>query len=108
MYIIQDGVDYKIIIAPLTPPGTEVVFKWQGSFHNVDKLGSADDYANCDGITNTSGAHIYLLEFPTPALLSCCCSSVTKSVTWQYLGNLAWFHKSAGVKATGKKFWKKV
>merc|ERR1711971_575153 len=36
--------------------GTQVVFKWQGSFHNVDKLGSADDYANCNGITNTAGA----------------------------------------------------
>ena len=75
----------KIAInAILTPAGTDVVFKWQESFHNVDQLGSADDYANCDGITNTSGAHIYLLEYPIPALLSC--SSVTKSVTWRYLG----------------------
>jgi len=37
-------------------PGTLVVFKWGGSFHNVDKVGSADDYANCNGITDTAGA----------------------------------------------------
>ena len=28
--------------------------------------------------------------------------SVTKSVTWRYLGNQAWYHRSAGVKTTGK------
>ena len=44
------------INASLTPSGTEVVFKWQGSFHNVVKIGSADDYTNCNGITNTAGA----------------------------------------------------
>ena len=37
--------------------------------------------------------------------------SVTKTVTWRYLGNQAWYHRSAGVKTTGKilnkKFQKK-
>ena len=27
---------------------------------------------------------------------------VTKSVKWRYLGNQAWYHRSAGVKTTGK------
>ena len=30
-------------------------------------------------------------------------SSVTKSVKWRYLGNQAWYHRSAGVKTTGEK-----
>ena len=33
---------------------------------------------------------------------SSCCCSVTKSVKWRYLGNQAWYHRSAGVKTTGK------
>ena len=33
---------------------------------------------------------------------SCCCSSVTKSVKWRYLGNQAWYHRSASVKTTWK------
>ena len=38
---------------------------------------------------------------------SYCCSYcfVTKSALWRYLGNQAWYHRSAGVKTTGKKFW---
>ena len=36
-------------------------------------------------------------------LLTYC--SVTKSALWRYLGNQAWYHRSAGVKTTGKKFW---
>ena len=42
---------------------------------------------------------------PTPRIPNSCCScccSVTKSVKWQYLGNQAWYHRSAGVKTTGK------
>ena len=35
----------------------------------------------------------------------CCYCFVTKSALWQYLGNQAWYHRSAGVKTTGKKFW---
>ena len=38
-----------------------------------------------------------------PNSCSCCCScSVTKSIKWRYLGNQAWYHRSAGVKTTGK------
>ena len=29
-------------------------------------------------------------------------SCVTKSVKWRYLGNQAWYHRSAGVKTTRK------
>ena len=60
------------INASLTPSGTEVVFKWQGSFHNVVKIGSADDYTNCNGITNTAGAdefsylRIFVSSHPDP------------------------------------------
>ena len=32
--------------------------------------------------------------------------SVTKSVTWRYLGNQEWYHRSAGVKT--RKFKKKL
>ena len=42
---------------------------------------------------------------PTPRIPNsycCCSSSVTKSVKWRYLGNQAWYHRSAGVKTTGK------
>ena len=35
----------------------------------------------------------------------CYCCFVTKSALWQYLGKQAWYHRSAGVKTTGKKFW---
>ena len=34
--------------------------------------------------------------------------SVTKSVKWRYLGNQAWYHRSAGVKTTGKILNKKI
>ena len=34
----------------------------------------------------------------SPLLLS---SSVTKNLTWQYLGNQVWYHRSADVKTTG-------
>ena len=49
----------------------------------------------------------FTLEHQTPRIpYSCYCSySVTKSALWQYLGNQAWYHRSAGVKTTGKKFW---
>merc|ERR1719193_2033617 len=36
-------------------PGTSVIFEWSGSSHNVDKVGSAEDYASCNGITDTTG-----------------------------------------------------
>merc|ERR1711899_499198 len=36
-------------------PGTSVIFEWSGSSHNVDKVGSAEDYASCSGITDTTG-----------------------------------------------------
>ena len=41
---------------------------------------------------------------PTPRIPNsyCSCSSVTKSVKWRYLGNEAWYHRSAGVKTTRK------
>ena len=32
--------------------------------------------------------------------------SVTKSVKWRYLGNQAWYHRSADVKTTRKRFLK--
>ena len=35
---------------------------------------------------------------------SCCCTSVTKTVKCRYLGNREWYHRSAGVKMTGKIF----
>ena len=37
---------------------------------------------------------------------SSCCCCVTKTVTWRYLGNQEWYHRSAGVKTTGKKIMK--
>ena len=45
----------KPCIDCLSYSGTLVVFKWRGSFHNVEKVGTADDFANCNGITNTAG-----------------------------------------------------
>merc|ERR1712211_197704 len=36
-------------------PGTSVIFEWSGSNHNVDKVVSAEDYASCSGITDTTG-----------------------------------------------------
>ena len=45
-----------------------------------------------------------LLEFPIPTAAA---TSVTKSVKWRYLGNQARYHRSAGVKTTGKKSGKK-
>ena len=33
---------------------------------------------------------------------------VTKSVKWRYLGNQAWYHRSGGVKTTGKILKKKI
>ena len=42
-------------------------------------------------------------RIPNSCCCYCCCSSVTKSVKWRYLGNQAWYHRSAGVKTTGKK-----
>ena len=44
---------------------------------------------------------------PTPRIpYSYCCSCcVTKSVKWRYLGNQAWYHRSAGVKTTDLKKW---
>merc|ERR1711971_1111895 len=35
-------------------PGTSVIFEWSGSSHNVDKVGSAEEYASCSGITDTT------------------------------------------------------
>ena len=44
---------------------------------------------------------IYFLESPIPAPAPPRLS-VTKSITWRYLGNQAWYHRSAGVKTTRK------
>ena len=43
---------------------------------------------------------IQLLEYPIPlpVLVLVLSSSVTKTVTWRYLGNREWYHRSAGVK----------
>ena len=51
--------------------------------------------------------YVWLLAFhqyPTPKFPNSCYYScyVTKSVKWRYLGNQAWYHRSAGVKTTGK------
>ena len=45
---------------------------------------------------------IQLQEYPIPPLLV----HVTKTVTWRYLGNQEWYHRSAGVKTT-ETFWRK-
>ena len=46
---------------------------------------------------------------PTRITNSCCYSySITKSVTWQYLGIQAWYHRSAGVKTTRNILDKKI
>ena len=43
-------------------------------------------------------------RIPNSSSCCCCsCSSVTKTVTWRYLGNQACYHSSAGVKTTRKK-----
>ena len=44
---------------------------------------------------------IQLLEYPIPPLSS----SVTKTACAMDLGNRATYHRSVGVKMTGKKFW---
>merc|ERR1712014_573175 len=36
-------------------PGTSVIFEWSGSSHNVDKVGSAEDYASCVGSPTPQG-----------------------------------------------------
>ena len=46
--------------------------------------------------------HLY---HQTPRIPYSCYCFVTKSALWRYLGNQAWYHRSAGVKTTGKKFW---
>jgi len=33
-----------------------VEFQWSGSSHNVNEVGSAEEFDNCDGITDTAGA----------------------------------------------------
>ena len=45
--------------------------------------------------------YIQLLEYPIPALLHVL--FVTKTATWQYLGNQERYHRSDGVKTTGKR-----
>ena len=53
---IESEADFlKRCIDCLSYSGTLVVFEWRGSFHNVEKVGTADDFANCNGITNTAG-----------------------------------------------------
>ena len=39
---------------------------------------------------------------PTPTTSQKSHKNVTKSVKWRYLGNQAWYHRSAGVKTTRK------
>ena len=46
-------------------------------------------------------AAIQLLESPIP-------TTTTTSVKWRYLGNQAWYYRSAGVKTTGKILNKKI
>ena len=45
--------------------------------------------------------YIYITTHQTPRIPYS--YFVTKSALWQYLGNQAWYHRSAGVKTTGKK-----
>ena len=58
--------------------------------------------------------HWWLCLQPTPRIhysyhyYSFCYYYVTKSVKWQYLGNQAWYHRSAGVKTTEKILNKKI
>ena len=40
-------------------------------------------------------------RIPNSYSYCCYCYSVTKTVTWWYLGNQAWYHRSADVKTTG-------
>ena len=48
-------------------------------------------------------------RIPYSCCFCCSCScSVTKSTLWQYLGNQAWYHRSTGVKTTGKILNKKI
>merc|ERR1712016_380155 len=55
--------------------------------------------------TDSSWQHLN----PTPRIpYSCYYCYVTKSVKWRYLGNQAWYHRSAGVKTTGKILNKKI
>merc|ERR1712203_179785 len=37
-------------------PGTSVEFQWSGSSHNVNEVGSAEEFDNCNGFTDTAGA----------------------------------------------------
>merc|ERR1712192_271207 len=47
-------------------PATSVIFEWSGSGHNVDKVGSAEDYASCSGITDSTGVSgPYTWQAPT-------------------------------------------
>ena len=39
----------------LYPAGTSVEFQWSGSSHNVNEVGSAEEFDNCNGITDTAG-----------------------------------------------------
>ena len=45
---------------------------------------------------------IQLLEYQIPRPPRPLLVLVTKTVTWRYLGNQEWYHRSAGVKTTGK------
>ena len=47
--------------------------------------------------------NIQLLEYPIPATTA----PRHKNVTWRYLGNQAWYHRSASVKTTRKILKKK-
>ena len=78
---------------------TDSVFTTSSQFKNVKLVCTWC----CQSFLNSD------LQYPTPRIpysCSCCCccscSSVTKSVKWRYLGNQAWYHRSAGVKTTGK------
>ena len=46
-----------------------------------------------------------IAHHPTPRIPNSYYYYVTKSVKWRYLGNQAWYCRSAGFKTTGKKFW---
>ena len=53
-------------------------------------------------LVHASYSKLLFCYYPTPPIPPAATASVTKSVKWQYLGNQAWYHRSAGVKTTRK------
>merc|ERR1712121_297224 len=63
-------IDWKVPMDPVemcVTPGTDVVFKWVDG-HNVDTVGSQEDYDTCKGFTDTTPvAGPYTWTAPAPA-----------------------------------------